>query len=396
MVNRMVRVGFVLLLCPLLVRSALAQSGGTPLDAQLKSAIADQAAAEAQTAKLEKAASQARGEADRLHAEQAAAAQAIDAAEARISTANARLQLASTYVAAHRQQLAAEQQPVSSLLAGLAIMARRPPLLVLANNGGSDELVEVRLLLDSTLPVIRNRTSRLSAELAQGQRLQQTALAARAELARSRDNLESRRRQYAALEQRAVQQALASGGQALSTGDAAIAASEEVERLRNQQSQNQSIRTVAAQLAGDDAAPASPFAPEGGAPRPPFPYELPASAPVTVGLSSVDASGVRSRGLTLATSRGTPVSAPAAGTVKFSGPFLDYDGVVIIDHGSGWLTLIVNVASPLHPGDRVALGQDIGRALGPLEVELSQNGRRISPALIAGSSQTMSKGPKGG
>jgi septal ring factor EnvC (AmiA/AmiB activator) len=383
-------------LCLLPAASALAQSGAASLDAQLKAALADQAAAEAQTAKLEQAASKARGEADRLHADQAAAAQAIDAAEARIGAANARLQLASAYVAAHRRQLAAEQQPVSSLLAGLATMARRPPLLVLADRGGTDQLVEVRLLLDSTLPVIRSRTSRLSAELAEGQRLQQAALAARAELARSRDNLDGRRRQYAALEQKAVQRALASGGEALGTGDVAIAASEEVERLRNQRSQSQSVRAVAAQLAGDDAAPPSPFAPESAAPHPPFPYQLPASAPVTVGLSSVDSSGVRSRGLTLATTRGIPVSAPAAGTVKFSGPFRDYDGVVIIDHGGGWLSLIVNVASPLHPGDKVALGQDIGRALGPLQVELSQNGRRISPALIAGSSQTMSKGPKGG
>ena len=91
-----------------------------------------------------------------------------------------------------------------------------------------------------------------------------------------------------------------------------------------------------------------------------------------------------------------PVTVPAEGVVRFAGPFRDYDGVLIIDHGAGWLSLIVNVASPLHPGDRVALGQDIGRALGPLQVELSQNGRRISPALIAGSSQSLSKGPKAG
>ena len=89
------------------------------------------------------------------------------------------------------------------------------------------------------------------------------------------------------------------------------------------------------------------------------------------------------------------VSAPAAGTVKFSGPFRDYDGVLIIDHGAGWLSLIVNVASELKAGDKVVLGQGIGRALGPLQVELSQNGRRISPAIIAGSSQSLSKAAKG-
>jgi septal ring factor EnvC (AmiA/AmiB activator) len=268
--------------------------------------------------------------------------------------------------------------------------------LVLADHGGTDELVKVRLLLDSTIPLIRNRTSRLSAELAQGQRLQQAALGARAELARSRDNLALRRRNYAALEQKAVQQALSSEGQALTTGDVALAAGEDLERLRGEQSNSQSIRAVAARLAGEGSLPLSPFAAEGAMPRPSFSYQLPAVAEVTEGLASVNASGVRSRGLTLSTLRGTAVTAPANGVVKFAGPFRDYDGVLIIDHGGGWLSLVVNVASERRAGDRVLLGDPIGRALGPLQVELSRNGRRISPALIAGSSQSLSKASKGG
>ena len=384
------------LLCPLLAASALAQDVGVPLDQALKSAETEQAAADAESAKLERAAAAARTEADRLHAEQAAAAQAIQAAEARISAANARVRLASAYVAAHQQQLASQQQPAASLLAGLAMMARRPPLLVLASEGGTDELVKVRLLLDSTLPVIRARTAHLSAELAQGQRLQQTALAAKAELARSRDNLVARRQRFAALEQKAMEQALSRGGQALGASDLAMASGENVEHLRAEQSNSQSIRNVAGQLAADDPAPLSPFAPEGRAPNPPFAYALPAVAPVTEGLAAVNDSGVQSRGLTLATYRGMPVVAPADGTIKFAGPFRDYDGVLIIDHGGGWMSLIVNVASELHVGDRVRLGDPAGRALGPLQVELSRNGRRISPALIAGSSLSLSKGGKGG
>ena len=194
------RAALTVLLCPMLGASAMAQDGGVSLDASLKAALAEQATADAETAHLEQAAAKAQTEASRLHAQQAAAAQAIQSAEARISAANARVELTSAYIAAHRRQLAAEQQPVSSLLAGLATMARRPPLLVLADRGGTDELVKVRLLLASTLPVIRSRTSHLSAELAQGQRLRDAALAARSELARSRDNLALRQRAYAALE----------------------------------------------------------------------------------------------------------------------------------------------------------------------------------------------------
>ncbi|HEX8839442.1 MAG TPA: peptidoglycan DD-metalloendopeptidase family protein [Sphingomicrobium sp.] len=386
----------VLLCAPLLAGSAVAQEQGQSLDAALNHALAEQAAADAQTARLEQAASTARNEADRLHAEQAAAAQGIEAAEARISAAEARWRLASAYVAAHRQQLATEQRPISALLAGLATMAQRPPVLVLADRGGTDELVKVRLLLHSTLPVIRSRTGRISAELAQGQRLQQAAVAARGELAKSRDELMQRRQRYAALEEKAVQRALASTGEAIGTGDVAIAAGESVERLREQEADTQSIRRVASVLAGENAAPPSPFEPEGPQPNTPLAYQLPAAAPIVEGLGSVNDSGVISRGVALATARGTPLTAPGDGTIKFAGPYRDYDGVLIIDHGGGWLTLIVNAASTLHAGDKVRLGEDIGRALGPLQVELSRNGRRISPALIAGSSQNLSKGGKGG
>jgi len=117
---------------------------------------------------------------------------------------------------------------------------------------------------------------------------------------------------------------------------------------------------------------------------------------VIEGVGSVSESGVRSRGLTLRTPRGAQVSTPAAGIVRFSGPFRDFDGVMIIDHGRGWMSLLLNVSSALKAGDRVSVGQPLGRALGPLGVELSQNGRRMSPALIAGSSQSLSKGGKGG
>jgi septal ring factor EnvC (AmiA/AmiB activator) len=193
-----------------------------------------------------------------------------------------------------------------------------------------------------------------------------------------------------------MRQALAAGGRALRSGDIAIAAGETVEALRREQSSSRSAYALADELAGQDAAPPRPFASQQGQPGLAIPYELPAQAPVTEGLAAVNDSGVRSRGLTLATGRGAAVAAPADGVVRYSGPFRDYDGILILDHGGGWMSLIVNVSSGLHAGDKVHMGDHIGRALGPLQVELSQNGRRISPAIIAGSSQSLSKKPKGG
>jgi septal ring factor EnvC (AmiA/AmiB activator) len=385
-----------LLFCPLVAASALAQAPGRPLDDALRDARAEQASAEADAARLQKIAAQAHGEAERLRTQQAAAAQAIEAAEARITAADAELRLASAKADAHRAQLARAQQPVSSLLAGLALMARQPPLLALVDQGSTDELVKVRILLDSTLPAIRRRTRAIAASISEDEKLRASAQAARAELGRSREDLVLRRAQFAALERKAQQQSLAAGGQALSAGDLALAAGEQADRLDRARSGDQSARAMAVRFASEKALPARPFAPVGGAVRAPFAYRLPAAAAVTDGLGAVDSSGVRSRGITLATARGAPVTAPAAGVIRFSGPFRDYDGVVIIDHGDGWLSLIVNATSPLRPGQRVGLGDPLGRALGPIAVELSHQGHRFSPALIAGSSVTMSNGAKRG
>ena len=386
----------MLMLAPLLLAaSAPLQLPAEPLDGALRQARAEQVAAEAETKRLEQIADGAQGEAARLRAREAAAAKGIEAAEARITAADAQLQI--TAAAAERQQaqLQREQQPIASLLSGLVMMARRPPILAIADRGSTDDLVKVRVLLDTTLPVIRGRTKALSGQLAQVRQLQASGIAAKQELLRSRADLVGRRQQFAALESQALRSFAEARVQALSAGDVAIAAGEDISQLRGAEAGSRAAWAIASELAATDAAPPRPTGPEGGRPSAPLAYQLPALAPVVDGLGSVNANGVRSRGITLRTGRGTPVSAPAAGIIRFSGPFRSYDGVVIIDHGNGWMSLIVGVASPLKAGSRVSLGDPLGQALGPIEVELSQNGQRLSPALIAGSSPTLSNGAKG-
>ena len=363
------------------------------LDVELKQAVGEAEEAVAEQRRLEKAAEQARGEVEQLQAKQLAAAQAIAAAEARISAADAQARLAQAQLALQRQRLAREQAPVSALLGGLALMARRPPLVLLADSTSRQELVKLRILLRATTPAIRAKTAALSRELDRGSRLQQAALQARSDLVESRNALEVRRQAYAKLEEQAVALANRRGSRALGAGDVALASEERLGDLRRQQSSQRSAMAHAQALA--EAGPATlPSA--GRPPRAPLRYRLPADAAVTDGLGSVSASGVRSRGITLATRRGAAVAAPASGTVLFAGPFRDYDGVIILDHGSGWKSVLVNAGSDVQRGSVVRLGQRIGTALGPLEVQLQHDGRAVSAALIAGSSRLVSNGGKGG
>ena len=387
-----------ILFIPLLAAAASApiQPAAQPLDETLRQARAEQATAEAQAARLLRAADAARGDVARLQAQQLAAEQALEASEAQITAADAEVRLASARLLAQRTQLQREQQPVSSLLAGLALMAQRPPLLAVADKHGTDELVRVRILLEATLPVIRKRAAALSAELGESARLEQQASAAREGLSQSRALLFKRRQQFAALEQRSLQLASSATRQSLSAGDVALASGEDVASLETSASRSRSAWTLASQVNAQDPAPPRPAASVSSSPKPPFQYQLVASAPVVDGLGAVSDAGVRSRGVTFRTARGAPIVAPAPGIVRFSGPYRNHDGVVIIDHGGGWTSLLVGVASALKPGAQVAAGEPLGRALGPVEVELSRNGTRLSPALIAGSSAPLSNGAKGG
>jgi septal ring factor EnvC (AmiA/AmiB activator) len=380
----------------LLAASGPVSAPAETVDQELQRARAEAHAADVRVERLEQAAGRARGEAAKLRALQLAAAEAIAAAEARISAADAERRLIGAQIAVRRQRLQQQQRPVASLLAGLAMMARRPPLLALTSDSSMEEFVRVRLLLDESLPVIRRRTAALAGELAEGQRLEARALAARSGLARSRDDLAAKRRHFAQLEARALRSAEFRGGTALGAGDVALAMGEDVERLTGEAEHRRSAAQIASELTALGPAPLRPAAPDGQAPGPALDYRLPASARVLTGLGEVNASGVRSRGLTLATRRGTTVTVPAAGIIRFAGPFRDYDGIAIIDHGGGWMSLIVNVRSSLTPGTKVSAGQPLGQALGELGVELSQNGHHLSPALIAGSSATLSNRAKGG
>lgn len=97
------------------------------------------------------------------------------------------------------------------------------------------------------------------------------------------------------------------------------------------------------------------------------------------------------RGLDFAAARGTPVYAPASGTVAAAitrypdGP--DYGTVVVLDHGGGWQSLYAHLDGfDVQPGQQVTAGTQIGRAgitgkvTGPhVHMEMLLNGQRVDP-----------------
>ncbi|HEX8400636.1 MAG TPA: peptidoglycan DD-metalloendopeptidase family protein [Allosphingosinicella sp.] len=344
------------------------------------------------SAGLEQQAARATSEAARASAQAEAVAARIQAAEAEITAAEVRIRIIEERRADGRARLAERQAPIVRLTAALQTMARRPPALALVQPGSMDDVVHVRSLLATTLPLIRARTAAIREEIGRGEALRRQAETAVASLVRGQQELRRQRTQLARLEAAQRQRSVGLIETALTESDRALAFGEEARDISARIGDRQYEARVRRAL---EALP-------GPVPRPPRPsssseapgeprlagYRLPVEGRLLTGTGELSEAGVHARGLIFEVSPRAEAVSPGAGRVAYAGRFRGYGEIVIVDHGGGWTSLITNLAErAVDVGARVGAGDLLGRA-GPgrprIGVELRLGGKPVPIAPMLG------------
>ncbi|MBP6380067.1 MAG: peptidoglycan DD-metalloendopeptidase family protein [Sphingorhabdus sp.] len=367
----------------LLAASAAGQSDVEALREAKKRA----AAAEARSETLRQEASNAEATADRLVARRAALGAEIDAANAQIATARARIVVISRRQRAQASLLGEANAPLLRLNALLQNMTRQPVSLLLARPGDRRDYVRLRAAMASIQPVIAARTLALRDQMAMQRELQKQERVAIGALGKARIDLGSRRKALAALESDSRGKALSLNADAAIEYERAIGQGERardlVERIDAERESGQSAAELA-EYAGPQPRLGGSRAHSGAASA----FILPVAGRVVSGFGEINPTGYRERGIRLAVEPGARVVAPAAGKVTFAGRYRSFGNIVIIEHGSGWATLVTGIERlGVETGAQVRQGAAIGNA-GEEEpeimVELRRNGRVIDIAALLG------------
>lgn len=384
-------------------------------DAELK-AVEQRLAANAEArARLDAEIREIRADRGRLAAALIEATRRSQATEARVAAIEQRLEVLASSEQGIRRSLASRRGLIGDVLAALQRMGRRPPPAVLVRPEDVLDAVRASILMGAVIPELRGEVETLAVDLAELVRLREQGAIERGKVAREFDELAAERARIAGLvEARRTREAEASGEadgiqrRGAEIGREAASLRELIERLeseisaagklaeearRKAEAQTREVRDRMAQMAFRDPSRLSPQAAfqdlRGLLP-------LPVAGSQLRGYSAGGPSAGAMRGESWQARPGATVAAPADGWVAFSGPFLTFGHMVILQMGGGYHVLLAGLRrADVTRGQFVLAGEPIGSlgdgpegtatVLGDgngqpiLYVEFHKDGRSIDP-----------------
>ena len=327
-------------------------------------------------------------------AQAAALAARVQQAEANVAAAEAELAFIERERLMLSRDLARRREPLARLAGALETMARRPLVLAALQPGSLTDLVHTRAVLGSALPVIRQRTAALRTDLSRAEAIEKERRQFIVSRREAEQILIDRRRNIIAMAeaQRVLAQQAAGGANREDERARELAEqARDLDALVGKLQRSATLRHRLAALDGPVARPSAPGAAKlpSNAPPPEVAedplesYTLPVAGRVIAGFGEATAAGGRTSGIAIAARPQAQIVAPSGGRVAFAGKYEGYDGIVILEHSGGWMSLVTGLRSlAVTTGQHVTGGSPLGfsGSRSPsIGLELRRNGTPVNP-----------------
>lgn len=284
----------------------------------------------------------------------------------------------------------AQKAQLSSLILAMSRLKRTPAETVLLQQGKPLEIAQSAMVIDNGLKTIRQKTLNLKSLLDE-LRSTHGALLDKQEKATALQNELSMQFSELSMLLEKREQSFTREKIILSEHTAKINAMAKKAKNLQQLIDNLKEQAPLAQQNGKNNVsylilPDSALPPHGD-------YILPISGIIKTSYGVKDRFGALSQGYHIQSYQGALVIAPFAGQIKYAGPFKNHQNVVIIEHKSGYHSLISGLSKLyVHIGQVVMSGEAIG-LLGKTQkktndqkseiyYELRKNGKPVNPSIL--------------
>ena len=334
----------------------------------------------------------------------------VQDAERGVAAADERLANLNSTAGALSRSLKSRRDAVAEVLAALQRMGVNPPPAILVKPGDMAEAVRAATMLGAIIPAMKAQMEALRLDIDDLSKTRESIALERDELARTQALLALEKTRLSALVD-ARQKSLASAEDALDSQQKraaelarkAATLKDLIARLDDEEAQRLAARAAAEQAARDIAAKAKDARGEEPRLTPGIDFAavkgrvpLPVAGTFLRTFGSPDGFGGSEHGASVATLAGAVVSAPADGSILFSGPYRTYGQLLIINAGGGYYLLLAGMEQiSVTPGEFVLSGEPVGSmgerssrmaataALGAgqpvLYIELRKDGTAIDP-----------------
>ena len=279
------------------------------------------------------------------------------------------------------QKLNLSDQQLYRVMKGLQTLALRPTELLIFQTKTPVNMFRSRNLMKYSLPVIGQMRDQTREDLAKLSSVRQEIFQKMMDIQRTYSNLKEQtdqmnrlllqkklmHAQYAAYYNESKKKAEALAAKAQDLKDLL----QKLEREKREAEQKRRLK------AADTSVLSGVFAQTYGH------LSLPVSGKLIQKFGDQSASGFHAKGLILKTRPLAQITAPYDGTVLFAGPFQNYGQLLIIDHGSEYLTVLAGLGHmDVAVGQEVLAGEPVGsmsKNYTDLYLEMRYRGQAIDP-----------------